>query len=285
MAKGVGRAGNPPSSSSWQEMGMKNMQVNLHDQVAIVTGGSAGIGAAIVKAFIAAGAKVIIVDREQEKGKKLVRESGENAAFLAKDLYKISELPEIVEFAHQTFGRIDCLVNCAGMYPSQPALMITENDWDRVIDLNLKVPFFLSQTVVQYMIQYGIKGSIVNISSTAALMARPGVVHYCASKAGLAMQIRVLALEWAQYGIRVNAVSPGLVETDTLLASLTTPELQKEHQEKIAKAPLQRAAEPAEIAMGVLYFADNQSAGFITGQSLYIDGGYTAGQTFASFNK
>lgn len=261
------------------------MQVMLNGQVAIVTGGSTGIGAAIVKAFIAAGAKVVIVDRDQEKGSKLVREVGENATFLAKDLYKISELFEIVEFAHQTFGRIDCLVNCAGMYPSQPALNITEQDWERVIDLNLKVPFFLSKAVVQYMIKLGIKGSIVNISSTSALMARPGVVHYCSSKAGLAMQTRVLALEWAQYDIRVNAVSPGLVETDTLLASLITPELQKEHQEKLAKAPLQRAADPMEIAMGVLYFADNQSAGFITGQSLYIDGGYTAGQTFEAFKK
>lgn len=224
------------------------MQVNLNGQVAIVTGGSAGIGEVIVKAFVSAGAKVVIIDLNQEKGNKLVREIGGEAVFMAKDLYRISELTEIVEFAHQSFGRIDCLVNCAGMYPSQPALTITEQDWDGIIDLNLKVPFFLSQAVVQYMIQHRIKGAIVNISSTAAIMARPGVVHYCSSKAGLAMQTRVLALEWAQHGIRVNAISPGLVETDTLLASLTTPELQNEHLEKLSKTPLLRAAEPIEIA-------------------------------------
>lgn len=102
------------------------MQDMLKGQVAIVTGGSMGIGAAIVKAFIAAGARVVIVDRDWEKGSKLIQEIGKNAVFLARDLYKISELPEIVEFAHQTFGRIDSLVNCAGMYPTQPALTITE---------------------------------------------------------------------------------------------------------------------------------------------------------------
>lgn len=260
--------------------------ISLEGQAAIVTGGSAGIGKAIVNTLIEAGAKVMIIDKDKENGELLAashQENGKNAAFLELDLYNTSSYEQAIDFTLQQFGRIDLLVNCAGVYPTQPALSVTEKDWDRVFDLNLKAPFFMAQKAAEWMAQKKVKGSIINIASTAATMARPGVAHYCASKAGVVMMTRVLALEWAQYGIRVNAVCPGLVETDTLMATLTTPELQREHKEKISKAPLQRAAEPEEIARGVLYFADNKSASFITGQALYIDGGYTAGQTFSTF--
>jgi NAD(P)-dependent dehydrogenase (short-subunit alcohol dehydrogenase family) len=262
------------------------IQISLEGQVAIVTGGSTGIGKAIVSTLAEAGAEVVIVDRDKEKGEPLAaqhRNNGREMAFLEMDLYNTSNFNQVVNFTNEQFGRIDLLVNCAGIYPSKPAFSVTEEEWNRVLDLNLKAPFFLAQEAARYMMNNHIKGSIINIASTAATMARPGVAHYCSSKAGLVMLTRVLALEWAQYGIRVNSVCPGLVETEALMATLTTPELQKEHEEKISKAPLMRAADPDEIARGVLYFADSKSAGFITGQSLYIDGGYTAGQTFSAF--
>jgi NAD(P)-dependent dehydrogenase (short-subunit alcohol dehydrogenase family) len=262
------------------------IQISLEGQVAIVTGGSTGIGKAIAGTLIEAGGKVIIVDRDREKGESWINQHQnyeKDLAFLEMDLYKISDFKQVVDFANQQFGRIDLLVNCAGIYPSQPAFSVTEEDWNRVLDLNLKVPFFLAQQVGAYMVNEHIKGSIINIASTAATMARPGVAHYCSSKAGLVMLTRVLALEWAQYGIRVNSVCPGLVETETLMTTLTTSAVRKEHEEKISKIPLMRAADPEEIAKGVLYFADNKSASFITGQTLYIDGGYTAGQTFSAF--
>lgn len=262
------------------------IDVSLKGQTAIVTGGSNGIGEAVANTLMKAGANVLVVDREQpQKGKWSVSSSQTDAQvdFFLMNLYETEKLKQIVAYADEQFGRIDLLVNCAGIYPSQPALTITEGHWNRVLDLNLKVPFFLAQAVADYMIERQIKGSIINIASTAAAMARPGVAHYCSSKAGLVMLTRVLALEWAQHGIRVNAVCPGLVETEALLASLTTQDLQKEHQEKISKAPLMRAAKPEEIAQSVLFFADNAAAGFITGQAFYIDGGYTAGQTFTTF--
>ncbi|ATY84558.1 hypothetical protein CVV65_06020 [Kyrpidia spormannii] len=248
----------------------------LEGKRVLVTGGNGGIGRAIARTFAAAGADVTSVDRRVQE------EAESDITDVAFDLYQTDRLPHLVEDLWQQ-GPVHILVNCAGIYPSSPALVIDESAWDAVLDLNLKVPFLLCRELAGRMIQANITGSIVNIASTAAHTARPGVAHYAASKAGLVMLTRVLALEWAPYGIRVNAVCPGLVETDTLLASLVTPVLTQEHVEKVAKVPMQRAAEPGEIANVVRMLADDAVCGYVTGQALFVDGGYTAGQTFPSF--
>ncbi|MFB5192546.1 SDR family NAD(P)-dependent oxidoreductase [Alicyclobacillus fastidiosus] len=248
-------------------------------KVAVVTGGSQGIGSAITQALLASGATVVCIDRVKP-------EVAEGAVHFAEaDLYDSQAIEYVVEETVRQFDHIDILVNCAGIYPSKPAIAIDEAEWDAVLDLNLKAPFLLCRAVAKTMIQRHIPGSIVNIASTAAQSARPGVAHYASSKAGLVMLTRVLALEWAPYQIRVNAVCPGLVETDTLMKSLSTPTLMEEHREKAAKIPLGRAAKPGEIAEAVLNFVDPATSSYTTGQALFIDGGYTAGQTFATFKE
>ncbi len=261
------------------------MADSLKDKAAIVTGGSSGIGSATVKWLLEAGMKVAIVDVDKRKAETLQKAGArsDHLVFVEQDLLQFSSLDHVVRTVDDHFGRIDLLVNCAGIFPFKPVLDMAEEEWDNVLDLNLKAPVFLSKVVANYMIQRGIKGSIIHIASTAATMPRAGTAHYAVSKAGLVMLTRVLALEWASYGIRVNAVCPGVVETETLMSSLVTNKLREEHREKISKIPLSRAAHPDEIAKSVLYLADDEFAGFITGQAVTIDGGYTAGQVYKTW--
>lgn len=258
---------------------------SLRDQVAIVTGGSSGIGSAIVKELLSSGMRVVIVDIDKKKAEDSIQQYGtmDKVAVVELDLTHTSSLQQVTETANKRFGRIDLLVNCAGIFPSKPILLMIEDEWDHVINLNMKAPFFLSQVVARYMIEKKMTGSILNIASTAASMPRAGISHYAASKAGLVMLTRVMALEWAPYGIRVNAVCPGVVETETLKTGLQTERLQKEHEEKISKMPLSRAVLPEEVAKTVLYLADPVYSGSVMGQALHIDGGYTAGQVFTTF--
>ncbi len=208
-----------------------------------------------------------------------------NVAMFTADLRQAAVAgSRIVAFANEKFGPVNVLVNNAGIYPSKLALEISETDWDMLFDLNVKGYFFMAQAAAQNMIDNDIKGSIVNISSTASITARPGVVHYCSSKAAVKMMTQVLALEWAQFGIRVNAVGPGLIETEALLDSLDTDTAKQEHREKIAMCPLNRVGLPSEIAESVVFLASSHAA-FVTGQNLLADGGYTAGRVFKSILK
>lgn len=258
------------------------MGLSLSGKVAVVTGASQGIGLAIITELSRNGAVVVCVDKDFIDNRE---GTADDAAFYQLDLYRTKDFQPMVENLWATHGKIDIWVNCAGIYPSKPAISINEDEWDMVLDLNLKAPFLLSTIVAKRMIESGVQGSIVNIASTAGKIARPGVAHYCASKAGLLMLTRVLALEFAPYQVRVNSVCPGLVETDNVITSLKTPDMQEEHRQKIAKTPMMRAADPREIARAVLYFADEDTSGYTTGQALYVDGGYTAGQTYTTFQE
>jgi NAD(P)-dependent dehydrogenase (short-subunit alcohol dehydrogenase family) len=257
------------------------------NKAVLITGSGAGIGKGIAKKFVQEGADVFLVDINEEKLTRTKEElnsiAGPNQKIIifSGDLCSSSFRKEAVEQAIGSLGKIDVLINSAGIYPSKPALDITEKDWDLVLDLNMKAVFFLTQAVAQTMIEKKIHGSLINITSTASEVARPGVVHYCSSKAGVKMMTQVLALELAPYNIRVNAVGPGLVETETLMNTLTTDKAVKEHDEKLSYSPLQRAADVEEIADGVLYFA-GLKASYVTGQTLLIDGGYSAGRIFKS---
>lgn len=254
------------------------------ERAVIVTGAARGIGKGIAEAFLEEGAKVLLVDHNrenlQETANAWKRAYGEDR--LAEQVHDIRETAaatKVVDFAVQRFGGLDVLVNCAGIYPSRSALEITEQDWELVFDLNVKGLFFFAQAAAMQMKEQESGGRIVNISSTASEVARPGVSHYCSSKAAVKMLTQVLALEWAPYGIHVNAVGPGLVETETLLETLSTEEAKKEHLEKLSYCPLQRAALAREIADAVLFLV-SAKAGYITGQNLLVDGGYSAGRVF-----
>jgi len=256
---------------------------SLQRQSAIITGAASGIGKGIAKAFLEAGASVFLVDVAQEKLAETAKELEHlgQVHILSADLRKRGIAAKIMNGALEAYDQVNVLVNCAGIYPSTPALEITEEEWEQVFDLNVKGGFFLAQAAAGSMVRKGIAGRIINITSTASEVARPGVVHYCASKAAAKMLTQVLALEWAPYGIRVNALGPGLVETETVLKTLMSEESQKEHREKLSYCPLQRAALVEEIANGVLFFATEQSS-YVTGQTLLVDGGYSAGRVFQS---
>jgi NAD(P)-dependent dehydrogenase (short-subunit alcohol dehydrogenase family) len=265
---------------------VKCLNYNLNDQIAIITGAASGIGKGIAEGFLQEGAKVLLVDINQSKLLDTTLELREkykkkNVADVTLDVQDAGTCKAIVHTAVEQFGKLDILVNCAGMYPSTSSLDLTEQEWESVFALNVKGPFFLAQAAAHQMKEQGYGGNIINISSTASEVARPGVAHYCASKAAVKMMTKVLALEWAPFGIRVNAVGPGLVETETLLATLVTEEAQIEHQEKLSYCPIHRAALVQEIADAVLFFASDRQS-YVTGQNLLVDGGYSAGRVFQS---
>ncbi len=252
----------------------------LVERVVVVTGSASGIGREIVFAMAGAGANVFAVDRD---GRGLEETcslaEGSSAVPLVLDLLEDGAEKRIVERAVDVWEGIDVLVNCAGVFPSSPALDLAAREWDLVLGLNLRAPFLLSQAVARHMVGAGRGGTIVNVASAAGAIARPGVAHYCASKAALIMLTKVLAIEWAEHDIRVNAVAPGLVETPGVGDLLTTEEGRREHEQKLAKIPMARAGQPREIAETVIFLASD-AASFITGHTLFADGGYSAGHTF-----
>lgn len=256
-------------------------------EAVIITGSGSGIGQGIAKRFVEEGASVVLVDIQEEtllqtkKRLEQIAEDNQKIEIVVGDLCEAVIRESVVHAAQKALGKIDILVNSAGIYPSTPFLEITEQEWDLVLNLNLKAAFFLNQLVAKSMIENKLEGRIVNITSTASEVARPGVAHYCASKAGAKMMTQVLALELAPFGIRINALGPGLVETETLMKTLTTDKAIKEHEEKVSFSPMQRAALVEEIADGVMFFASSQST-YVTGQTLLVDGGYSAGRVFKS---
>ncbi len=252
----------------------------LAGKFAIVTGAASGIGREIALAMSEAGAGVLAVDRDGrglDETRSLV--DGPKVKPLVLDLLEDGAGERAVEGAMEALGGIDVLVNCAGVFPSSPALDLGTAEWDLVLGLNLRAPFLLSQAVARHVVATEKGGNIVNVASAAGTIARPGVAHYCTSKAGLIMLTKALAIEWAEHDIRVNAVAPGLIETPGVEDLLATEEGRQEHQQKIAKIPMARTGRPGEVAETVLFLASD-SASFVTGHTLFVDGGYSAGHTF-----
>ncbi|MDP9486280.1 MAG: SDR family oxidoreductase [Actinomycetota bacterium] len=252
----------------------------LAEKTAVVTGAASGIGRKLALAMSEGGARVLAVDRDRQGlDETCSMVGGARIAPLVLDVLEDEAGERIVEGAVEAFGGIDVLVNCAGVFPSTPALELDAGEWDLVLDLNLRAPFLLSQAVARHMVATERGGNIVNMASAAGTVARPGVAHYCASKAGLIMLTKALAIEWAEHDIRVNAVAPGLIETPGVEDLLATEEGRQEHQQKIAKIPMARTGRPGEVAETVLFLASD-SASFVTGHTLFVDGGYSAGHTF-----
>lgn len=251
-------------------------RLKLAAKVAVVTGAASGIGRSIAQSMVEAGARVVGVDRDPEDVRQASSRLEGEVLPLGIDLTEDDAPSRIVKATVERFGSIDVLVNCAGIFPSTPALEISRNEWDRVLSVNLRAPFLCSQEVVRWTVRNGHAGSIVNVASSAGVVARPGVAHYCASKAALIMLTKALAVEWAEHDIRVNAVAPGLVETPGVAELISTEQGREEHQRKIARIPLARAGKPREIAEAVLYLT---SASYVTGETLFVDGGYSAGRT------
>jgi 3-oxoacyl-[acyl-carrier protein] reductase len=243
------------------------MAVDLTDRLAVVTGGTGGIGGAIARAVAGAGARVAIADTRKPKSMP------EGIGFVALDVRQAGVVPAAFDAAEAALGgRVDILVNAAGIYPCDPILEMTEDAWDRVLDVNLKGMFLVSQECCRRLVAKGLPGAIVNITSGAAERARIGAAHYCTSKAGAEMLTRAFALEFAAHGIRVNAVAPGYVEVNSEVNPLSVV-----YVETITKTiPLGRPGTPDDIARVVVFLCSQESE-WVTGASWRADGGSRAG--------
>jgi len=246
---------------------------SLNGKVALVTGGSRGIGRSIAVGLAKAGADVAVTSRklpDLEKVAEEIKGLGRKSLAVAAHVGKVEEIPPLVKQVKGEFGRIDILVNNAGTNPTMDsALDVEDRAWDSVMNLNLKGLFFLSQAVARVMKEQG-GGKIINVASVAGIS--PDILPvYSISKAGVIMATKVMAQQWAKYNIRANAIAPGLVRTRFSQALWENPEISKL---LLSKSPMGRIGEPEEMVGAVIYLASDASS-YVTGQTLAIDGGTT----------
>ncbi|MCX7770809.1 MAG: 3-oxoacyl-[acyl-carrier-protein] reductase [Proteobacteria bacterium] len=244
--------------------------MDLKDKVVIITGGSQGIGASIVKEFYKLGSKVYFCGRNEEKLINLSKElteigSGVSGYFVG-DVTDYKKIEQMVDDLIKKEGRIDVLVNNAGITKDNIILRMKEEEWNMVIDTNLKGAFFFTKAVLKYMIKQK-SGKIINISSVVGSMGNPGQGNYCASKAGLEGFTRAIAREVASRGITVNAVAPGYIVTP--MTDILPEDVKNSLMNMI---PLGRLGKPEDVAGAVLFLASSM-ANYITGQVLHVNGG------------
>ena len=251
------------------------MQVNLEERVAIVTGGGQGIGEAIAKALAAAGARVAVNDLNPDRAERVageIREAGGEAMGIVADIANKFQCVHLVETTRAAWNRLDILINNAAVEPARSILKMDEWDWDRCIDVNLKGTFFMSQLVGRVMSdENGERGGcIVNIGSSAGLsVPLKDRAAYCASKAGVVGFARECAREFAAYNIRVNTVTPGIIETPLVNHLVEDIDRLAHWLEGI---PLGRLGQGQDVAGAVLFLCSD-AAGYITGSVLSVDGG------------
>ena len=241
-------------------------------KVALVTGAQQGIGRAMVAALAEAGADVAVnwhddVEKAEESA-VLVREAGRRAMLVRGDVSSVPGCRHLVAEAVGQFGRIDILINNAGMFPRVAFLDMEEADYDFVMDINQKGTFFMTQAVARHMVRAGTQGSIVNLASRSIQGTSPRGAHYTASKLGIVGITRAAATELAPHGIRVNAVAPGLTDTAQPRYGHSEAEL----EEMVSTIPLGRMAQPREIA-DLAVFLCSERAAMVTGQVYHINGG------------
>lgn len=238
----------------------------LENKIALITGGSSGIGLAIAKKFAEQGAKVIIFGQNEEKGRKAVSEIGDDASFQSVDVSKTDAVELAIKEILAREGKVDILVNNAGITRDELMMKIKESDWDDVMDTNAKSCFNTSRALARPMLKAR-QGKIINVSSVIGLIGNAGQVNYAASKGAIIAMTKAMALEFASRSIQVNCIAPGFV--DTQMTGVLT-ESQKESI--LTKIPLGRMGFPEEIANAALFLASSLSD-YITGQVLTVDGG------------
>lgn len=256
--------------------------MRLKDKVAIITGATSGIGRATAVLFSKEGAKVAVVGRRMDEGKetvRMVKETGGHAIFIKADVSKDSEVKNMVEEAIKVFGKVDILFNNAGINPDsakKPLIECSEEDWNEVMEVNLKGMFLTSKFIIPHVIKNG-GGSIINTSSNWGLVAGKNRCAYITSKGGVIALTKSMAIDYAQYNIRVNCICPAIVETDMAKEVLAKARKDKNFWQEVisSKIPLGRPSTPEEVAYSALFLASDESS-FITGNVLMVDGGYTA---------
>ncbi len=245
--------------------------MELRGKVAVVTGSGRGIGRAIALAFAKEGARVAVNCLHKENAEKVVKEikkSGGDAIAVSGDVSSAKDVKKIFDAAVKKFRRVDILVNNAGIVHFDPLLKMSEKQWDRILDVNLKGCFLCSQAAARIMVKQK-SGKIINISSIAGKIGFPQLAHYCASKGGIIELTREMALELAP-NITVNAIGPGVIETDMTKGLLAH---RKSREGLLQQIPLGRTGRPEDIA-GVAVFLASNDADYITGQTIFADGGW-----------
>jgi NAD(P)-dependent dehydrogenase (short-subunit alcohol dehydrogenase family) len=245
-----------------------NISFGLGGRVCIVTGGAQGIGEACVRRFAREGAKPVIADVDDARGKALASEL--SCMYQHCDVGDKADVDALVAKTMQAHGRIDVLVNNAGIFKAAEFLDVTEADFDAVLRVNLKGAFLMGQAVAREMVNAGVRGAIVNMSSVNGTLAIPTISSYNVSKGGINQLTRVMALSLADKGIRVNAVAPGTIATELAAKAVLTSEEAKARI--MSRTPMKRLGEPSEIADTVAYLASD-AASYITGEIVVVDGG------------
>jgi gluconate 5-dehydrogenase len=256
-------------------LNMNDPLFSVAEQVVLVSGASRGIGRAIAQGFSQRGARVIITGRNKaslEDTAKAICPPGGAVTPMVCDVADAKAIARLVPAVLERFGRIDTLLNVAGVNRRMLAEKLTEEDWDFILDINLKGPFLLSLAVGKAMLERG-QGSQINVTSLNNDRPLKGVMPYAVSKSGLEQMTRALALEWGPRGIRVNAIAPGFVLTDLTQKLWSQPEMQQWGQ---TNTPLKRLGQPEDMVGAALFLASPASA-WMTGQTLFVDGGFSAG--------
>jgi len=244
---------------------------SLEGKIAVVTGSSRGLGQAMAVGLAEAGANIIGVSRRpQTETEKMVKKNGVEFLWIEMDMLESNKVDVIVKKAVEKFGKVDILVNNAGIIRRGPAIEFTGKDWDDVLNLNLKKVFLLSQAFAKQVISQKSKGKIINVASMLSFQGGINVTSYTAAKHGVLGLTRILANEWAGYGINVNAIAPGYMETE-----LTEPLIkdEKRNAEILARIPLGRWGKPEDLKGAVVFLASTASD-YVTGTVIAVDGGW-----------
>ncbi len=250
---------------------------DLSNQVAIVTGSGRGLGASIARGLAGAGASVMVCSRTQAEVERIAAEivgNGGKAAAVVADTSDRASCQHLIDQTISKFGKLNVLVNNAGIDSISSAEDLTDDAWERVVNTNLKGYFICSQLAARQMLAQGSGGSIVNNSSICSIIGVNGLTVYSATKGGVNQLTRVMAVEWAKRGIRVNAIAPGYF--DNIMQDATAEHASSDKQKQvIAFTPMGRRGQPEEL-IGPAIFLASEASSYVTGAILFVDGGYTA---------
>ena len=250
--------------------------MRLKGSRALITGGSRGIGRSIAVALAREGADVAVLFRshraEADSVVSDIEAMKQRSVAVQGSTDSPGDVDRFVGEAEAFLDGIDILVNNAGILKRTPYLEITAGEWDDILSVNLKGYFLVGQAVARHMVEGGRSGAIVNVSSAGQAVAAPNLTHYCVAKAGVEMLTKQMALELAPHGIRVNAIAPGLIETDINRSDIADPTFR---EKRLARIPLKEIGVPEDVVGAVVFLASNKEARLVTGASVFIDAGQT----------
>lgn len=250
-----------------------NEVFSLSGKLALITGGGSGIGYDIAQCMVQSGAKVIITGRREHALQEAINILGENVHYIVNDITALDKINDLVSEIQAKWGPIDILVNNAGINMKKPALEVTDEDFQKIVHTNLNSVFALTKAVAKGMIERK-SGSIIMISSMAAYYGIDRVVAYAASKSGVEGMVKVLASEFSKFGVRINAIAPGFIETNMMKTAMSS-DPDRMHK-ALDRTPMAKFGKPSDIGWAAVFLASS-AAGYITGASLPVDGGNSIG--------